>query len=91
MVWRGWGINSIDTYSLYWKVMGKVKVKTDRDLERIGINPLIWYMHFRKRPDKATCKDCVDYISGVCSGGKDPIECMKEKSKESLIFIGNYF
>jgi len=60
------------------------KIKTDRDLVRYGIDPLVWYIHFDKRPDKATCKDCVDYKSGVCKGGRNPLECMREASSTSI-------
>jgi hypothetical protein len=70
-------------------VNGMSKPKRIEDLERIGINPILWLMHFEnKRPDKATCMDCVDYKAGTCKGRKDPIECFKEKSKNVIFMWG---
>ena len=60
-------------------------IKTDKDLIRYGINPIIWHIHFTRRPDKAKCEDCLDYLSNLCKGGKNPLECMREKSNYPMI------
>ena len=51
---------------------------------------VLYFIHFgRKDPDLATCKDCVDYELGFCSGGADDVlECMYETA-ESCEFISN--
>ena len=43
--------------------------------EKIHIG--LWNVHFSKRPDKCTCKDCLDYKKGECIGIYDPFLCMQ--------------
>jgi hypothetical protein len=44
------------------------------------IDIFTWNLHFpNRRPDKVTCKDCLDYDLSICNSGQDPIKC----------FIGN--
>lgn len=60
-------------------VMVKKKLKAYRMLVKTGvIDPRVWIAHFGyKRPDKCKCRDCVDYMSKECTGGRKPFECMK--------------
>lgn len=50
----------------------------------------LYVIHFGdKHPDLATCKDCVDYDLGLCSGGAENVfDCMYEKT-ESCEFFSN--
>lgn len=45
---------------------------------------MLWTFHFPDFPDRdiPTCKNCEDYKINVCEGGRDPIECFKEKTKK---------
>lgn len=47
------------------------------------IDRMLWAFHFPDFPDKdiPTCKNCEDYKINVCGGGRDPIECFIEKTK----------
>jgi len=44
-------------------------------------------VHFGDAPADVvpTCQDCCDFQIGVCSGGRDPLECMVEASKNAII------
>ena len=55
------------------------RLKKWRRLVKEGkIDPLLWNIHFQKRPDKCTCRDCFDYKCGECTGGYDPIMCFSK-------------
>jgi hypothetical protein len=49
---------------------------------------VLYVIHFgNKHTDLATCKDCVDYDLGLCSGGADNVlECMYDKAKKCEFF-----
>jgi hypothetical protein len=68
----------------------KGRPKSLRKLMKAGVCPVLWQIHFRRRPDKATCFDCADFRAGLCEGGGDPIECLREQTakltEEPLLF-----
>ncbi|GAH91736.1 unnamed protein product [marine sediment metagenome] len=64
------------------------KPKTAKHLALAGVCLYDWGVHFSKRPDKVTCLDCLDFKSGFCKGGVDPIECFKKQRPESGEVIG---
>ena len=44
-----------------------------------GIDPAVWSVHFGELgPWEATCGDCADRRQGLCQGGRDPVECMRD-------------
>lgn len=45
----------------------------------------MYFVHFEdKDPCLATCKDCIDYELGLCTGGaKCVMDCMYDKVKNS--------
>lgn len=51
---------------------------------------VLYLIHFgNKHPDLATCKDCLDYQLGFCSGCSDNVlDCMYDKA-ESCEFFSN--
>ena len=55
---------------------------------------ILYFIHFgNKSPDLATCKDCLNYRQGLCSGeggADDVFECMYDKAK-GCEFIFFYF
>jgi hypothetical protein len=56
---------------------------------------LNWVIHFGdKRPRRVTCEDCLDFKAVVCSGGDDPVECMKSKADGEFFWVegpGRFF
>lgn len=50
---------------------------------------LLYLVHFgSKHPDFATCKDCLDYQLGLCSGGYDNVlDCMYDKAENCEPFF----
>ncbi|HTY15138.1 MAG TPA: hypothetical protein VMC42_05475 [Methanoregulaceae archaeon] len=48
-----------------------------RFLEQGRIDPDLWKAHFPSLLDSRVpeCRDCGDYKSNICQGGKDPVEC----------------
>ncbi|GAH91366.1 unnamed protein product [marine sediment metagenome] len=66
------------------------KPKTLKQLVRVGICPYLWSVHFKKRPDKVTCHDCLDFKNGFCKGGSDPIECFKKQKPFLNQAIGEF-
>ena len=71
-------------------VMVNKKLKEFRNLVKTGkIDIMLWCVHFGdKRPDKCKCRDCVDYMSGDCSGGMKSFECMKFNSLKEMGWVG---
>ncbi|MDF2958184.1 MAG: hypothetical protein OD814_001806 [Candidatus Alkanophagales archaeon MCA70_species_1] len=71
------------------KGMKRGKLKEWEALVSAGeIDPLIWMVHFGgRRPDKCGCKNCADYKAGVCEGGRNPFECMVEKSRTEIVLV----
>ena len=72
--------------------MGKKKQRTRLRklqvlLKKGKINPALWLVHFGDAPADVvpTCQDCSDFQIGECPGGRDPLECMVEASKSSVI------
>ena len=72
--------------------MGKKKQRTRLRKLRIllkkgKINPTLWLAHFGNAPANVvpTCQDCSDFQIGECAGGRDPLECMVEASKNAVI------
>jgi len=63
------------------------KLKEFKKLVKDGKLDLdLWMLHFGdKRPDKCKCKDCMDFKTEVCTGGKNPFNCMQESHKESEV------
>jgi len=46
-----------------------------------GIDPTLWFVHFGDLgPWEATCDDCIDLRHGLCMGGRDPAECMRDEA-----------
>ena len=40
------------------------------EMRGLSVDPLLWLLHFHGiRPSEATCFDCADFLSGVCTGG----------------------
>lgn len=66
------------------------KPKTIKQLVRAGICPYAWSIHFKRRPDKATCRDCLDFKNGFCKGGTDPISCFKKQKPFIHQAIGEF-
>lgn len=53
----------------------------------------VWWMHFGHYDlypgDGAYCEECMNYMEGVCSGGRVPEECMMEKAKAEIEMLGD--
>ena len=49
---------------------------------------ILYLIHFgKKKPDLATCKDCVDFHLGLCFGGSyNVLDCMADKADKSEFF-----
>jgi len=54
--------------------------ESDKMFDKMSI---LYSIHFgNKSPELATCKDCLDYRQGLCSGGAgDVLNCMYYKAK----------
>jgi len=49
----------------------------------LGVNIDAWVVHFGfEFPGKVQCRDCVDFVMGLCKGGGDPVRCMREALSE---------
>ena len=61
-----------------------------KDFEESDKMVILYFIHFgNKNPDFVTCKDCLDYRQGLCSGGSyDVLECMYDKA-EGCEFISD--
>ncbi len=48
-----------------------------RFLEQGRIDPDLWKAHFPSLLESCVpeCKDCGDFKSNLCQGGKDPVDC----------------
>ena len=47
-----------------------------RQIRTYRIDPVLWFIHFGDiLPDEAVCADCLDFMVGVCPGGKSPKVC----------------
>jgi hypothetical protein len=59
-------------------------------LDRGEIDPVLWMVHFPETLDNKTptCRDCADYNAGLCSGGKEPLHCLKDYSMQATFFKG---
>lgn len=59
-------------------------------LDRGEIDPALWMEHFSETLDNETptCSDCADYNDGLCSGGKEPLHCLKDYSMQTTFFKG---
>jgi hypothetical protein len=68
-----------------------LKPKDIKGLVKVGVCPYKWFLHFNRRPDKATCRDCEDFKIGVCEGGIDPIECFKKQKPKVGEIVSFYF
>jgi hypothetical protein len=52
---------------------------------------IIWlYLFGEISPKDATCEDCLEYKKKFCRGGKEPTECVIEKSKD-LKWLDRHF
>ena len=60
---------------------GRARVKHDQVLVELmiaQIDPMVWYVHFGELGSwEAGCRDCTDHKHGLCRGGRDPVQCMK--------------
>jgi len=57
-----------------------------KELGKLGINPIVWFMHFGLRPPaEVTCKECWDYELEGCRSRRDPVRCMRRRSREFTI------
>jgi len=60
-------------------------VEWERLVREAGANPLVWIVHFgRGLPGQVCCRDCVDFLEGLCKGGGDPESCMRDAVSEPL-------
>jgi len=56
-----------------------------KELGELGINPIVWVMHFGFIPvRRITCEECMGYRLGLCEGRRDPVECLRQKSREDF-------
>ena len=56
-----------------------------RFLEQGRIDPDLWKAHFPSLLDSCVpeCRECTDYQSNLCQGGKDPVDCFLGLQKDS--------
>lgn len=48
---------------------------------------VLYVVHFgNKQPGLVTCKDCVDFKLGFCSGGGNVFDCMYDKAEKCEVF-----
>ena len=68
-----------------------VKIRREREeylewkrlVRDAGVNHLVWVVHFgRGVPGQVCCRDCVDFVEGLCKGGGDPVRCMLDALSE---------
>lgn len=57
--------------------------KLKSKLKNGDIDPVLWGAHFEFTETYVECRDCGDFRSNVCHGGKDPIECFEESTRLS--------
>lgn len=51
----------------------------------LGVNLDAWVVHFGLGlPGQVCCRDCVDFIMGLCKGGGDPVKCMGDALSEAV-------
>jgi hypothetical protein len=48
-----------------------------RFLDQGRIDPDLWKVHFPSLLESCVpeCSDCTDFLSNLCQGGKDPVDC----------------
>ncbi len=58
----------------------------ERLFETGEIDIFLWFAHFQDDDFDSvpSCSDCVDFIAGVCDGGRDVIECFIEKTRKGV-------
>jgi len=63
-----------------------------KDFEESDKMAMLYIIHFgNKNPEFVTCKDCLDFRQGFCSGGADDVfECMYDKV-EGCEFISRIY
>jgi hypothetical protein len=53
-----------------------------RECEESGLDPVDWNIYFGKvEPSKATCEDCYERRNELCTGGREPIKCLRDDKR----------
>lgn len=68
------------------------RIARDKGVAHDGRFFWFWLMHFgNAEPGTVTCRDCEDFQHGWCSGGREPVSCMAERSQRAIFHFGGVF